>query len=141
MNRMMLTAALTALIAGSAFAQGTSVKADRSADRPEQLTERMTKRLNLTEEQAPKVLEINQEFAKEMAALRKERKAAKEEGEQPVKGAHMEKAKELNQSKNEKLKEVLTPEQMAGWDKMQEEIHQHMKERRQEKLQRVDEGK
>ncbi len=133
MNKFMLSMAFAALIGGSASAQATKPQETHATDRGERITERMTERLKLTKDQVPKVQEINDRYAKEFAALHQEHKEAKAEGEAHAPGADRDKGREINAKKNEELKGVLTPEQMTEWNKMQQEMMDKMRERRQEK--------
>jgi hypothetical protein len=131
MNKMMLTLAFTALIGGGVFAQDNMEKAEKPVDRTEQLTRMMTTRLKLTSEQVPKVKDINDRFAKELATMNRERQDTKVQGQTPVKGDALQKAKAINEKKNAELKAVLTPEQMTEWQRMQAQMEQRVQEKRQ----------
>jgi hypothetical protein len=131
MNKMMLTLAFTALIGGGVFAQDNMEKAEKPVDRTEQLTRMMTTRLKLTSEQVPKVKDINDRFAKELATVNRERQDTKAQGQTPVKGDALQKAKAINEKKNAELKAVLTPEQMTEWQRMQAQMEQRVQEKRQ----------
>lgn len=139
MNKLMMTLALGALLSGGVMAQtkqATPAKqpatqnVQRTADRPEQLTEMMTKRLKLTDEQVPKVKEINERYGKELNDVREANRTARANGGAKD-GAAMGKAKDINARKNNELKKVLTPQQMEQWEKMQQELNQRMQEKRQ----------
>ena len=134
MNKIMMTLAFTAMMGGSLMAQNTMQKQGDPAERSEQLTDMMTKRLKLSDAQIPKVKEINDRFAKEMMAVRNERKDARAAG-QATKGDAQAKAKDLDMKRDGELKAVLTPEQMGEWEKMEAEMKARMQEKRQVKQQ------
>lgn len=126
MNKWMMTVAMATMIGGAAMAQDAT-KGDGSI-RAEHLTEQMTTRLKLTDEQVPKVKDINERYAAEMNATLKEHRAAKAGGTAD-READRAKVKEISNKKNNELKGVLTPEQMAEWQKMQAEMRTKSKER------------
>jgi Spy/CpxP family protein refolding chaperone len=126
MNKWMMTVALATMIGGTAMAQDAT-KGDGSI-RAEHLTEQMTTRLKLTDEQVPKVKDINERYAAEMNATLTDPRAPKPDGTAD-READRAKVKELSNKKNAELKGVLTPEQMAGWQKMQAEMRSKSKER------------
>jgi hypothetical protein len=134
MNKMMLTLAFSAMMGGGLMAQNTMRKQGAPADRSEHLTEMMTTRLKLSDEQVPKVKEINDRFAKERMAVRSAQKDAKAAG-QAAKGDAQAKMKDLNMKKDNELKGVLTPEQMAEWQKMETEMRAHMQRKREARQQ------
>jgi Spy/CpxP family protein refolding chaperone len=97
------------------------------------LTEQMTTRLKLNDDQKTKVADINDRYAAEMKASMEERKANKAAGETVDREADRAKLKEVTAKKNAELKVVLTPEQMTEWQKMQGEMREKGKERMQER--------
>jgi len=78
-------------------------------------------RLNLTEEQAPQVEKINQDYFGKMAELREST------------GSRMSKLKtyrDLKSKKDKKMKDVLTPEQFTIYKEYQEEVRDEFKKNR-----------
>ncbi|HIP35714.1 MAG TPA: DUF4890 domain-containing protein [Crocinitomix sp.] len=77
-------------------------------ERAQKRTDKMTKQLELTEEQAKKVYEINLEHVKKMDALKAERKAqnekTKSELDKVLTEKQKKKAEELRQKRKEKQK-------------------------------------
>ena len=131
MNKLMMTLAFATLMGSSAMAQD-NMKGDGS-QRAEQLTEQMTTRLKLNDDQKAKVADINNRYAKEMNAAMKERHDAKAEDGTADREADRAKIKEISGKKNAELKGVLTPEQMTEWQKMQGEMREKGKDRMQER--------
>lgn len=125
--KMTKTLALAAIVASSLVAAGTLSAQEAPKEKPhgEQhhggpggpggpnahgMADMMEKMLKLTDEQKPKVKAIMEDTQQKMQALRTDTKIAPED-----KAA---KAKELRDATNVKLKEVLTAEQYAKWEKM-----------------------
>ncbi|MBZ0205473.1 MAG: DUF4890 domain-containing protein [Flavobacteriales bacterium] len=107
--KFMLTMALSALMAGSAFAQSTKgVHAD-PASRASQLTERMAKELSLTPEQAKQVEVINLKYSEQANARATEKSSMDPATDHAT----------IRNSMNSELKEVLTPDQYDQWLKAQ----------------------
>jgi hypothetical protein len=131
MNKLMMTLAFATLMGSATMAQD-NMKGDGSA-RAENLTEQMTTRLKLNDDQKTKVADINDRYAAEMKASMEERKANKAAGETVDREADRAKLKEVTAKKNAELKVVLTPEQMTEWQKMQGEMREKGKERMQER--------
>jgi len=104
------TALFATLSAAQAQDAGTPTKAtkdpavmeQRAIARGEKRTETMTQELGLTAEQTPKVEEVNNRFAKNMAQLKQAGLA-----EEPMEA----RAKILRETRDRDLKAVLTPEQ------------------------------
>lgn len=140
MNKWMMTLACAVQIGGTAMAQA-NVKANEGS-KADQLTERMTTRLKLDADQAAKVKEINDRYAKEINMMRKENKATKEAGQTVDREENREEFKALTAKKNNELSQVLTKEQMVEWEKMQAEMREKLQERHQErKANRVEKAK
>jgi len=107
--KFMLTMALSALMAGSAFAQSTKgVEADHTT-RASQLTERMTKELSLTPEQAKQVEAINLKYSGQANARITEKSSMAPTTDHAT----------IREAMNSELKEVLTPDQYDQWLKAQ----------------------
>ena len=87
-------------------------------ERAEKRTEKMTKTLSLTENQAAKVIEINMNHAREMAALHTEIKALKE------------KVRAEKEGTRTKIDAVLTDDQRTIVKQKQEERKEKKAERR-----------
>lgn len=85
------------------------------AERAEKGLKRMTKQLNLTEAQQ-----------KQMKAIMAEQEAKRAD-------ANFKPSKEDRLAMKEKISKILTPEQNATWDKIQEERKEKMKEKMNEK--------
>jgi Spy/CpxP family protein refolding chaperone len=80
---------------------------------PEDQLARMTKQLELTNDQQAKVKPILEEQHKKMMALRQDTSMSRED--------RFAKLREIRQQSLEKIKPVLTPEQQKKWEKMQQE--------------------
>lgn len=132
MNKLMMTLAFATLIGGSAMAQD-NMKSDSGSQRAERLTEQMTTRLKLNDDQVAKVKDINDRYAKELNAAMKERQDAKANGATMDHDADRTRIKDISNKKNAELKTVLTPEQMTEWEKMQGEMREKGKERMKER--------
>lgn len=92
------------LSAGSLLAQEYQGRGEGTKPDPQQVTEHMSQKLNLNEDQKNKVLEINQRYQKQM-----------EENKQKDR----QEMHQLHQKRSEEIKAVLTPEQQAEYEKMQ----------------------
>ena len=90
------------------------------AERVEKGLKRMTKQLNLTEAQQ-----------KEMKILMAEQEAKRAD-------ANFKPSKEDRLAMKEKISEILTPEQNATWDKIQEEKKDKMKDKIKEKKEKAE---
>ena len=75
---------------------------------PEQRLERLTKELNLTDAQKPKVKALLEDTAKKRADLRNLDQSERRE-----------KGRALMEDENKKMKEILTPEQYEKFQKME----------------------
>ena len=116
-NKLMVTPLLVAgLLACCTVAhaqdakEGKEGKGKRGGPSAEQQLEMMSERLQLTDEQKPKVKTVLEEFAKKRSELRD---ATPEE--------RREKYPALMEEQDKKLKPILTSEQYAKWEKMREE--------------------
>ncbi len=113
---------LSLFIALSLFAFGSAVFAETPApaagetapakkqQSPEQMFEKISADLKLTDAQKPKIKAIYEDMAKKMKELKD---VPKEE--------RKEKGKALREEQNKKMKETLTPDQYTAWQKMVEE--------------------
>lgn len=90
------------------------------AERVEKGLKRMTKQLNLTEAQQ-----------KEMKILMAEQEAKRAD-------ANFKPSKEDRLAMKEKISKILTPEQNAAWDKIQEEKKEKMKDKIKEKKEKAE---
>ena len=118
------TLMMVALAAGSLFASSTlqaqDAPKDKPADnkpaaptpgarRPGLSLDGLAKQLDLTEDQKVKIKPIIEDLQKKISELRKDTSVAPED--RPAK------MKEIRESVSAKLKEILTPEQFAKWEK------------------------
>jgi len=118
----------TLLVVGmSTFAQENKKKEGKEpmekmspAERVEKGLKRMTKQLNLTEAQQ-----------KEMKILMAEQEAKRAD-------ANFKPSKEDRLAMKEKISKILTPEQNATWDKIQEEKKEKMKDKIKEKKEKAE---
>jgi Spy/CpxP family protein refolding chaperone len=111
------TIALTALVAGSFFAATALQAQDAPKDKPagEQAAPGrnrpdFAKELNLTEDQKPKFQEIMKSTQEKRKALRDDTSLSDADKKA--------KAKALREETNKQMKELLTAEQYAKWEKM-----------------------
>ena len=105
-KRIFAVAAALCLLAGTgAFAQD-SKKAPMMKERPtaEQMAQRMTEKLNLSEKQSKQLYEVNLQDIKEMQAQAEQMRA-------------------YRKAQAEKMKGILTPEQFEQWKQMQGPRH------------------
>lgn len=119
--KMTKTLAVAALVAGSLFA-GSTLQAQDSTNTPpagarpgggmrgRPNIEQISKQLELTEDQKPKVKTVLDEQQTKMAELRKDTSL-----EQTDRRAKM---KEIRDASTAKLKEILTADQFSKWEKM-----------------------
>ena len=126
MKKLIVT---TLLVVGmSTFAQLENKKKESKepmekmspAERVEKGLKRMTKQLNLTEAQQ-----------KEMKILMAEQEAKRAD-------ANFKPSKEDRLAMKEKISKILTPEQNATWDKIQEEKKEKMKDKIKEKKEKAE---
>ncbi|HEY2328212.1 MAG TPA: hypothetical protein VGI63_00165 [Verrucomicrobiae bacterium] len=113
------TLALAALVAGSLFA-GSTLQAQNSTNTPPAGTppgmrarpnfEQLSKQLELTDDQKPKVKAVTDDMMQKMRDLRQETSLSQEDRRAKV--------KEIRDASNAKLKEILTADQYAKWQKM-----------------------
>ncbi|MBB3186366.1 DUF4890 domain-containing protein [Microbacter margulisiae] len=103
-----------ALSMGAAFAQGFNSQLTPE-QRAKQMTERMKKQLNLTDDQVAKIDSVNLKFAQDMMK-------ARESGD--MRSA----MRTCIEEQNTALKAILTPDQMKTWEDarkaMMERMHQ-----------------
>lgn len=85
-------------------------KAVQAEERMEKAKAERNEKLNLTEAQSAELDRINAEFREKMKTENKENRKAR-----------MERAKELNEMRTEEFKKVLSEEQFAQWQEMQNE--------------------
>ena len=124
-SSMLLVTTLTSLslLAGSALAQEkktdekkpeTETKAPRGAGARGDRLEAMTTQLNLTAEQKEKLKPILKEQEDALKTVREDQNMPREE--------KMKKFRESQESVNEKIKPILTAEQLEKWNKQREEM-------------------
>ncbi len=122
------TLTLAALVAGSLLAADLTVRAQESTNTPSATSQppgapekkgnargRMSfdivsNQLQLSEDQKPKVRPILQDMAKQLAALRGDTSLTQAD--------RRAKTAEIRNDATAKLKEILTPEQLAQWQKL-----------------------
>lgn len=143
MKRLNLLLIAVMLVGGMAFAQGKPGKKQTKVtpvERAEKMTERMAKELSLNEQQRSQVNTINLAFLKEMQECKKDKKALEgvcdsknsarlsKESRADLKKVHRNESKKMKgymkaarNSRDLKLKEVLTKEQYALYQKNKEE--------------------
>ena len=119
---MTKTLAFTAFVAGSLFAGGTlpaqvSTNTPPAAGLPGAAAMRVrasfdqiAKQLELTEDQKPKVQVVIDEQQKQMTALRQDTSVATAD--------RRTKMTEIRNAATAKLKDILTPDQLAKWEKL-----------------------
>ena len=123
MKQRMMIAAFTLVIATGAQAQDKPARTPQ--ERAKVQTERMTRDLALSTDQAAKVEAINLKYAEQAEVLRKEREAQRAAMEKEGRGKDMRTAREAD------MKAVLTPEQHAKWLAQREAMkEQHMQQRK-----------
>ena len=81
-------------------------------------TQRLTKRLNLSEDQQTKVKAVLEDQHKQMEQLRSD-----SSGSQPDKRSKM---RELRENSNTQIKAILNEDQQKKFDKMQQQQHERM---------------
>ncbi len=132
------------LIAIALFMIGTTVLAQEKSERgrrghmhdmtPEQVatlqTKKMTLALDLSEAQQKQMQALNLENAKARKAKMEERKAAKEDGERKKPTSEerfsmQNKRLDARLAQKEKMKEILSDEQMEKWEKIQSAKRKH----------------
>ena len=116
------TLALAALVAGSLIAGSSALQAQDNTNTPPAGAppgggmrgrpnfEMISKQLDLTDDQKPKVKTVLEDMQKQMGDLRKDTSMAQED--------RRAKMKEIHDGASAKLKDILTPEQFAKWEKM-----------------------
>jgi Spy/CpxP family protein refolding chaperone len=124
------TIALAALVAGSLFAGNVALQAQDSTNTPPPAAappggmrarpsfDTLVKQLALTDDQKPKVKTVWDDLQQKQRELRADTTVA-----QADKRA---KAKELRDAATAKLKDILTPEQLAKWEKIGPGMRQRM---------------
>ncbi|MBX2972658.1 MAG: hypothetical protein KF797_06115 [Flavobacteriales bacterium] len=114
---------IVAVMAGMAVAAQAQDKAQRTPEeRAKMRTERLTKELELTPEQAAKVEAINMKYAGKVDEVRKEREAERAEVRKE--------AKTMHDAHDAEMKAVLTADQYAKWTARKEEMRNKQHERR-----------
>ena len=124
MKKLMMTVALVAITLG---AQAQEKEKRTPEERAKAQTERMTKELGLSADQAAKLEPINLKYAQEGAALRAEYEAQREAMRKEGKG------RKLVEAHDAEVKPILTPEQYEKWQALKAEKKEKMKEKRKEK--------
>lgn len=120
MKKLMIVAAL----AGMSVAVQAQDKEGRKTpeERAQLRTERLTKELELSPEQATQVQAINLKYADKMDELRKEREAER--------GAMRSDAQAMGDAHDTEMKAVLTADQYAKWTTRKEELKARHAEKR-----------
>ena len=117
------TLALAALVAGSLFAGSVALQAQDNTNTPPAGAppgghgmrgrpnfEMIAKQLELTDDQKPKVKPIVEDMQKQASELRKDTSLSQED--------RRAKMKEIREAATAKLKDILTADQFAKWEKM-----------------------
>jgi Spy/CpxP family protein refolding chaperone len=123
-------AVLPALVCGAVLALSPTLRAQDAAATPAAapetttatpeaqrrvpLIERLTKDLNLTDDQQAKIKPILQDRRSKAQAIRGDASLSKEQ--------RKDKMKEVSQSSNDQIKAILTPDQQKKFDQVMEEI-------------------
>ena len=94
---------------------------------PDQVVQKMSEKLNLTDQQKAQITPIIADRQQKMQALR-----ADQSMERPEK---MQKMKAINQDSDTKIKSVLTDEQKQKYEAMQQQAREEMRKRAQEQQQ------
>ncbi len=105
--------ALGGLVACSSLAiaqEGKAPKGKRGMPSVQERVDRMSKELNLTDEQKPKVEAVIKETDKKMMDLAPEDRRTK--------------GREIRTEQDKKFKEILTHDQYTKWEKMRNEMRQ-----------------
>jgi len=125
-NRMRMKSSLAVILLLLSLQPLAQTKIPDAADRSASLTDWMTTNLKLTDEQVPKVQDINVKYANMVDALRNSSQGKKQK---------MATLKNYDASKDKELKEVLTDDQfqtyLAKKDEMKKKFKGKMKSRKQ----------
>lgn len=116
--KIMLFAVALALVSISVVAQPHPPQQKgkpNPQERAEQLTQVMTQKLQLNDKQTAAVKDINLRYAAQLAEFRQNNQQ-----HHPAAGKPNPKVKELRQQRSAELKNVLTPEQFAQYQEMEE---------------------
>jgi len=100
-------------IRANAQARDTVRPATTTGDKAEGMKKKMKEELGLSKKQASQLKEINAEFGPKIKALRSDSTAGRKEKRQQV--------MQLVQQREEKIKTILTPEQMDKYRALQKE--------------------
>ncbi len=109
--RFMILGSLLILTTISLRAQEPKEKLT-AAERTSKITERMKKALNLTDEQAKKVLAVNQDFATKMEKQRELNKEDRKNGRDEM--------KKIDDDQDARMKEILTTDQYKTYLELKE---------------------
>jgi Spy/CpxP family protein refolding chaperone len=109
---------LAGLLAGASLGYAQDAKADKQGDRRggpmiQQRLDRMSEELKLTEEQKTKIKAAFEAEAKKRQEMRGEAASTPE--------ARRERFQAMREEMSKKMKEILTPEQFAKWEKMRQQ--------------------
>lgn len=122
MKKTLLSFAIICFSAVLVNAQDMEKKEMTTQDRVVKQTDRLTKELGLSEDQAAKLFIINKEFGEQMDMRKEEGKADRE--------AKKKETEALRQAHSEKINALLTPEQQKKFL----EIQHAQKDKRKEKM-------
>jgi periplasmic protein CpxP/Spy len=112
MKKTLLSFAIICFSAVLVNAQDMEKKEMTTQDRVVKQTDRLTKELGLSEDQAAKLFIINKEFGDQMEARREEKKADHD--------ANRKETEAIRQAHNEKINALLTPEQQKKFMELQQ---------------------
>lgn len=87
---------------------------------PQQRTDMLTKRLNLTSDQQAKVLDIFKSDQSQMESVRSDSSLSRDQ-------RHA-KMMDIHKASDEQVRGLLDPDQQKKWDEMQARRHEHMQE-------------
>lgn len=120
MKKLIIAALL--VVSVSTFAQDKNERPRRGNFTPEQRVERMSKELNLDATQQEKLKQLYTEEAQAREAQRANAKDKKSQGRENMEAQR--------KASEEKIKAILTPEQLTKWKANQEKMRARMQERR-----------
>ena len=121
MKKLLMIAIIFSL-SMSAFAQrGPNREMSTPEQRAEKMTSRMAEQLDLNEEQKKEIYKINLQNAQKRQEEMESRKNEMEKRREAMKS--------LNESQNEQIGAVLTPEQKEKWEEIRSENRKKMEDR------------
>lgn len=105
----------------------------RDPKTPEQrataITNRLTKRLGLNDEQKQQIYKVNLQTAQRVDELRTEVKDKRERGEKPEKDFYAKRIRELNQQRDQSILATLNAQQKVEYEKLKKEQKERMRQK------------